>query len=397
MQNVLPILALRPDRVFHLVTPKVAGRSHWIAEAARQAGLVPSCDDIQLSAMPEIVEVVREVKRLIAQTRDAGGVPVINFTGGTKLMSIGAYAAAMTEKADSLYVDTENGHFADGKTGEALDGLFHHDLSFTPYRRMLRVDFIAVAHGCERVTAGKPSAPYAPLADHMLNHPQEEQATWEGMHGGRGLCPGGCEPRSPGGWLDLCAKEVHVPDAVARLAVEAGLLEHQETGGSLRLACPDRKALESLAAGNAFHPTPAYFNAIAPLQFALAFLSGGWWEVAIAGAARKSGRFRDVRWSVQAGRRGFGGSMEEDVVAVDGVRVAYFSCKRGGRGAKLSRQLEEMDASARRLGGHFVSKFFCVYQAPGAGIRESIFDRARSLGVRVVTRTDLLKGDGFQS
>ena len=144
-----------------------------------------------------------------------------------------------------------------------------------------------------------------------------------------------------------------------------------------------------------FRPSPSFFEAIQHLQFAVGFLSGGWWEIAAVSAAEKSGRFRDIRWSVAAGERGFGGSLEEDIVAVDGVQIAYFSCKRGGARSKLTRQLEEMDASAKRLGGVFARKFFCVYLPPSPAIEKFLSRRADELRIRLLGPQDLANPNCF--
>ena len=66
--------------------------------------------------MPGMPETFNAIKEAIAEAKGSGTTPVVNFTGGTKLMSIGAYAAALHQdhKAISLYVDTI---LASGSTG----------------------------------------------------------------------------------------------------------------------------------------------------------------------------------------------------------------------------------------------------------------------------------------
>jgi hypothetical protein len=396
MQNVLPVLALRPSRLIHLTTPKVASRSQWIAEAARHAGIKVPLENIQLSPMPGI----RETANALAQAttsvlKDGNCQPVVNFTGGTKLMSIGAYACAANEKIVSMYVDTEYHHFTDGQTGGSLADLLGGDLSFTPYQKQLTVNMIAVANGRQRVTAGRPFDNYLPLARHLLNNSADAQACWEAVDGEKGLCPRGHEPKNAAGWLELCKKPVHIPPNMVAMIMESGLFRQQE--GAVFLEYPQRAQLEAFASKPPIHAFQRYLELVNPLQFARCFLAGGWWEIAVADAVRQSGRFRDVRWGADAGSRRLGDSMEEDILAVDGVQIAYFSCKRGGAGGKLSRQLEEMHASAQRLGGRFVSKHFCVCIPPGGMVRESLYRRAAELGVGILTRDDLLQPDCFKA
>lgn len=389
MQNVLPVLALKPARLVHLATPKVADRSQWIEAAARQGQVDVTVENVMLSPMPTI----RETSGVVGDQFDAlsreGFQVLINFTGGTKLMSIGAFAGALKAKCASFYVDTEYCHFIEGGTGESASKWFGEDLSFTPYQRALTVNMIAVANGRERVTNGQNVTPFVPLAELLLCSPDMERRVWEALDGRGGLFPGGNEPRSAGDWVAKCKRALDLPKDAGQLAEKAGLVEQRE--GKFFLRDPKPEIMCDLARTE-HRPTPAYFDAMRPLQFAHSMLAGGWWEVAVADAARKSGRFRDLRWSCAAGQRGFGGSMEEDVLAVDGVRIAYFSCKRGGGGAKLTRQLEEMHASAERLGGRFVTKYFCVCLPLPPSKRNDLYDRAGQLGVRIVTGDMILQG-----
>ena len=191
MQNVVPAIALKPSRLVHLVTPKVAARSGQIAEAVRQAHVTTDLENIQLSQMPSLAETRDAIERAIEDVLAAGDLPVVNFTGGTKLMSIGAHQAAAAAEATSMYVDTEFRHFTDGGTGKPLTDLLGDDLSFTPFQRAFTVNAIAVANGCARVTGGKSFKAYQPIAEHFLQAPSEEKQCWEAIYGDRGICPRG--------------------------------------------------------------------------------------------------------------------------------------------------------------------------------------------------------------
>src|ERR1035441_10453051 len=79
MQNLVPLLALKPTRVVHLATPKTAARSAQIVEAARQAQVSTELESIRLSEMPSIPETSRAVLRAVETAREARQTPVINF------------------------------------------------------------------------------------------------------------------------------------------------------------------------------------------------------------------------------------------------------------------------------------------------------------------------------
>ena len=65
MQNLVPVLALKPAHVVHLTTPKTAARSAQIIEGARQAGTNTEVESNRLSEMPSIPETSRAVLRAV--------------------------------------------------------------------------------------------------------------------------------------------------------------------------------------------------------------------------------------------------------------------------------------------------------------------------------------------
>jgi hypothetical protein len=400
MPNLLAVLRLRPARLVHLATPRTAARSGWIVEAARQAGLHPEVELITLSSMPSMPEAFNAVRQALHQTREAGHKPVVNFTGGTKLMSIAAYAAALHKdhRAMSLYVDTEDETFVDGRTAEGLATLLEDDFSFTPLHRTITVNTVAVANGRERVTGGRSWETLAPLAHHLFAHPLEEQATQEAVFGNNGFLPRGQAPAAPEHWLTLLERPLTLPVEVARLAAEAGLVRGGAEG-LCRLPDTSRTELEALAASRARNEFVVDYDrrrmaATSALQRPLAFLTGTWWEVIVAEAAKRSGLFRDLRWSASAGVRG-GADLEEDILALDGVQVVCISCKRGGERSRLIPHLEELNARARSVGGYYTRRFLAVYLPPKGRFGFNLRQRTFELGIRLLTPGDLANADSF--
>lgn len=400
MPNILPVLRLRPTKLVHLVTRRTAVRSACIVEAAREAGQEPDLEIVHLSSMPAMAETFNAVREAIRETRGAGIDPVVNFTGGTKLMSIGAYAAALhrDHAASSLYVDTDDQRFVDGGTGEGLARLLEGDFTFTPLYDRLTVNLIAVANGRESVTAGRNWRPLAPLARHLLDHPTEEQSAHDAVCGKDGILDQGKAPRSPEDWLAAVDREFHLPAEVARLAAEAGLVRHFGAG-ACRLPEGSRQEMEALCAARTRHEQiPDYDRrrvaATEGIQHSLNFLTGAWWEVIVADAVDRCGLFRDLHWSASVGER-FGASLEEDLLAVDGVQIALFSCKRGGEKSRLLPHLEELQARARSIGGQFTRRFLAVYRRPSRRVWDSIVSRARQLGTTVLSADDLKRPDVF--
>lgn len=393
MQNLLPILRLRPQKLVHLVTPKTAARSAVLKAAAKAAGIDPELESIQLSAMPGIPECFNAVTDALAKVKQDGQA-VVNFTGGTKLMSIGAFAAAQTKKAPSLYVDTQDACFVDGATSPEMNALLAGDWSFTPIRNQLRVDVLGIANGVSRITGGKPWQPMLPLAEHLFQTIADEEATHAALHGPGGLLPKGLEPRTPKDWLPVFDRPIHLPETVAKLAVEAGLV--RPGGSATEVLLPDmtRAELDHLAHHQVSDFAARYFKAVEPMQHTAAFLTGAWWEVIVCDAAQKSALFRDLRWSCQVGDRN-GPDTEEDVLALDGVELLYINCKRGGAKARLLPLLEEVRARAATIGGSFNRRFLAVLQPPQGKVAANLQQQAKKLGIRLITADNVYQPSIF--
>lgn len=111
MQNLLPLLAIKPSRVVQISSndEKIHKIARQLEAAARLGG---SAAEFQLhpleSAFPTTEEVRQAHKQLLAVFPSA----VVNLTGGTKLMSLGAYLGASEfHDASILYCDTDNRQF----------------------------------------------------------------------------------------------------------------------------------------------------------------------------------------------------------------------------------------------------------------------------------------------
>lgn len=394
MPNLLPVLRLKPSRLVHLATPRTRDRSLWIAEAARQAGCPITVETTTLSAMPGMQETMKAVLAAIEHAGKAEQQVVVNFTCGTKLMSIGAFVAALRHKTPSFYVDTQDAKFVDGQSAPGLEALFDGDLSFTPLMRSLTVHVVAAAHGVERVTGGEDWRRWLPLARHLAEHPEDEAECHRVINGEDGR-NGLVQTSRLADCLEALDRDLPLPSKVCELALEAGLYRPGSAPHTLRLPDSTRLQLEQLARGG---PVPDRFGrlarATAPVQRAANFLGGGWWEVIVAAHMAEAGLFRDVRWSVQVGERG-GANLEEDVVALDGVRVVYVSCKRSSQGSRLFSTLEHIKARADHLGGIFNRRILAIWDPPYGRVRRNLETRARRLGIELLFGRERLSGNLF--
>ena len=128
MQNVLPILALRPRRVIQVHSPSqsfVAKAQHTRDAVALAQQTVPTLgkgapaiewEKVALhNPFPGLADTAAVIRPMLA--RGELGRICVNYTGGTKNMSIGAWNAANEAGAATLYCDTPRA-FLSGGTGE---------------------------------------------------------------------------------------------------------------------------------------------------------------------------------------------------------------------------------------------------------------------------------------
>ncbi len=373
MQNLLPVIALKPARLVHLITPKVAERSAWIVNAARYAGLNVAPQNKRLSEMPTIQETAGATLQAIKEACDAGELPVVNFTGGTKLMSIGAYAAAAKEKVVAFYVDTEHVRFVDAAHGgAAVDGLLNGDFSLARHGRELTINTVALANGCNARAQGRNPAPLMDLAQYLLGNRADEMALWSAILGPQGLCPNGHEPRKMPEWRALAERPLNLPPNVAELCLANGLLR-KDRADRLMLPADPSQAKDSVT-----------------------ILGGGWWEIAVYDAIKQSGFFQELMWSANFGGGTAGGRLEEDVIGFDGMQILYVSCKRGGNRTRILPLLEEINMRAERIGGRFVHKALAIYNRPAdPKLMRDLESRARQLHIRVLNGQEIADPQAF--
>ena len=371
MPSLLPVLAFKPNWVIHIVTSSFERQSRQIMRAADSVGAAPptNCyEEIIFKDMPSMAEINQAVTNAITTCLNKGLQPVLNFTGGTKLMSIGAFQAAQKQEITSFYVDGENRRFLDGGTGTAVGDLLTTGVSLDPLATLLSVKMILTAHGCEQHSHGQGVDPIlVPLATHLLLNSNEEEKAFQAMAGKTGAFAKLKSARLPNHWINADQIEFELPEEIAKIAEAAKMITR--VGGKTRL-----RGSSNLK------------NFGASLQKRYKFFEGGWWEVAVAAAVHRCSAFRDVRMNAEIAKGG-NEPMEEDVLAVQGLQLAYFSCKRGNAKG-LHRHLEEVQASARRLGGKFARKYLAVCHLP-VYMRDDLQKRAAQLHTKIIEPCDL--------
>lgn len=377
MPNLLAAMALKPARVVHLCTPRMEKAAKALERAYGQAYLKTAVNLVQLAENPGMVEMCEAVAQVVADSQE----PIVNITGGTKLMSIGAYAAVTRAKIPSLYVDTAGGCFVDGLSGSGFAELFSEGSNISRVSRQLTVNSVATANGVERVSAGMDWKGYTAVADYLLRNPKEEEKCHDVV---AKLLKKEPQDFYQAGtyYSELYEKRISLPDRVCELGVCAGLFEEREDG-----YYPNRSWFsEELCSADKL-PSYVMRKALGKARWPFAFFNGNWWEIAVMRYLDGKGTYRDLRWSVDAGSRlASSTDMEEDILGIDNVNLLYVSCKRGGEKSRLSRVLEDVDSSARRIGGKFAHKILAVYVDLKGQHQTRLKNRCKELRIELLDR-----------
>lgn len=356
MPNLLPAMAIQPERIVHLCTPQMQSVSNHLVRAYNAAGVHTTVDVVPLTKMPGLKDTAGVMNAVFQEYES----PVVNFTGGTKLMSIAAYATAFNAKKTSLYVDTTSGCFVDGGTGSSLVNLLpdgNDKLDVVVNR--LSVEIIAIANGVERVTQGRDWNPFVDVARQFLL--LDESVRAQCIDFGHKLLAG--QPQAfqvRRNWFPTVYQRPAegIPDIFRQGLVDAGLFEWRN-GHFFPNSSWVKPILQLPRDPDTWTQlVPALEMANMPFKF----LESGWWEVAVADYYERVRGGRGVLWDADAGSQTTKSTnLEEDVLGVMGTNLLYVSCKLGRMREKLSGWLEEANSRGSRIGGSFARKVLAVF------------------------------------
>jgi len=391
LPNLFPALAMEPSRVVLLHTPQTRRQCDWIARALLLAGVPTTPTPIELPDNPDHHATGQAVLTQIASARSSDLTPVINITGGTKLMSIGAFAAAYQQKAPAFYLDTAHRLFIPATSRPLPAPLDSSVVAFQRLAARLTVPVLTAAHGIEKLVPGRDPAPWLPAARALHDDGKLEIAVHEFTD--RYLDEG---KRQPADYARLLSTPLdNIPDPLIEPLSAAGHIHLRD--GRWHLWHPEPDVFGRWAAGERYDSVQTYFAATAPLQQLIGFLHGGWWELAVLDAARVSGRFRDLHWSPQLTRPDNQTPIEEDLLAVEDIHLAVFSCKRGGDRPRLLRAFEELDSAARHLGGSFARRYLAVAQPIAQYALAEVQARASTTRTTLIGPSARLRPENFGS
>ncbi len=374
LQNLLPLLALCPARVIQIrsADERFAKAVENLKQAVAVLGRTPRYANFR----PEFFElVIAEASPSLDSTRRKVGEAlslwpgaVVNLTGGTKLMSIGAWLSAAYQQESALYCDTQERRFVIEGKGRPP--------SLAPFEQVaasLTVEAMLAAAGLDPARIRFEQTPDAHHTFAAAAARAAEWMPWIAREAARFFDPASEKLVSKSRMREELTRPIGaVPESLSlavAAAVGAGALWEGERGLFLS-------------------PNPATFTAnsdrlLRAAEDNLRLLRGGWFELVVEQTLGGSGAFSDVRRGLATARETALG--ETDFVAFDprAVCLVAISCKTADHHLRPLEHLSELHDRARRLGGTFARAALVLGRSDHAAKLGDLVAFARALRMSI--------------
>lgn len=372
LQNLIPLLALGPDTVIQVRSG--ASRFAEVATHLENAAKILLPQDRNPQFLPLVLQSatpsIEETRYAVSQALQNQKSPaVVNITGGTKPMSIGAFLSAEDCGIPALYFD--RGFHAAGAAS------LPHMKGISDVLGSLTVPVLLAAHGVPADTLlstipNTAELEFGSVAAALDSERHESLKTF--LHEIRSqLYPSGDNKLIPKGSIEAVL-EIGLPQpsdpnigAFLEAAAKAGYIRFEN--GRYRYAVENewntRKKLDKTSALSRT-------------------LVGGWFELHCFGNMAQSGNFSDLRTGVQAtATRTLG---ETDIVGVDRAGALVFvSCKADDQALKPLEHVFALRQRTREFGGSHARAILRIGQVANAEKQKTIQEACFALGVELHT------------
>lgn len=368
LQNLIPLLALAPDAVVQVLSgsarfSEVASHLEEAVGTLLPAGIRPQFHRVLLeSSAPSI----GETRSAVALALKTHGIPaVVNITGGTKPMSIGAFLAAEDFGVPALYYG--RGFHSAGS--HALPGM----KSLADVLNGLSVPTLLAAHGVavESLVSTVPTTAELEFGRVAAELDAGRHSTLKAylLDIRRQLYPSGDNKAVPKGCIEsVLAEGLPQPSdpglqPFLEAAANAGHLRHEN--------------------GRFVYAIESDWNSRQKLDKTLALsrtLVGGWFELHCFGFMARSGDFADLRTGLQArGTRVLG---ETDIVGVDrDGALVFVSCKADDQALKPLEHIFALRQRTREFGGSHARSILRIGRFKNAEKQKTVQEACHALGV----------------
>jgi hypothetical protein len=347
--NLLPIMALRPERIVQLVTKSQRAERavaqfrdafSLLAKEAGYEGYKPKIQDHTLAStdMPDVRDTVA---RLLLENQGA----VLNFSGGSKLMSLGAYQAALALGRPSLFCDVDEERFVNGRTGSLQAPVEYQKLA-----DQLSIRLLMALHG-RRHEEWQAQAVSEPLRAFGLRAYELRLQHWSALEAFNQ------------------ALRTALP-SLGDKALPAALSQSEAA----------RLYLTAAAAAGLVKQVPEGWRVLGAVEQTEAFLTRSWLELAVLDRILVNPSYRDVMWNPTRADEG----RSSGIFAVDsrGMKLRYIESLPSLTHSPHD-HLEAVAQRSRQLGGAAAEATLVVLR-PAQGQDNALRHTARRLGVEVI-------------
>jgi hypothetical protein len=292
---------------------------------------------------------------------------MVNFTGGTKLMSIGAHLAASVFGRASFAFDREQMRFVDAHTGrhERWPDLGSLSKHFTP--RLLLAIQGRNLEDYRHEPASDPLRAFGLKAYELRNQNSAALEAFIKSLRAQFQTQNGRLPQDPEELKMLLAKPLPVGGDPIRFlltaATSAGLTRSDGQGWKLA-ASPERRAIERT----------------------LHLLSTGWLELAVLDCLQRNPRYQHPMWGFEHAKSASTDNHDADILCLDTRSNSLrLICCRVTLTRSPAEHLEGLVSRARKLGGAACT--FVIHK-PAQGQEPLIRSEARRLGIDAAIEAD---------
>lgn len=330
--NVVCIKTVNPQAVVNIYTEKTKPVVCHLEDFLRTHLRHIRFHSVKASDFPSVHETKALFEKIFTSLRKTTGSAefIVNCTGGTKPMSIGAFLAGRECGAKLLYVENANTI----REGEGLE------VSRQWRPQQLSLEETLAIEGTAIQDAVELSPRRIAMAHQIRRLREKENKKFKEYR----FCfyPASKEQsfkKVPSNITEHFKK-------VLRFGIENGGIFND-----LIALCKEETWLnpDSSISGE-------LLNDFKKLSSANAFLDGGWWEVLVAEAFKRLAPGDSTRWSVTAT-----GNMEDDVLSVFEGRLFVVSCKSGYDQKGFKSEFHRIADRAKQLGGSHAVPVFARY------------------------------------
>ncbi len=382
MQNLLPVMALRPGRIIQVRNGDASKNPHMETAAGhfRLALQALSQDPAYKGYLPKITEVhvphlapdIGSVRDLVASTLATNHGVTVNFTGGTRLMSIGAFQAAAALGRPSLYCDNAEQRFSDGRTGREGRLPDYRSIAAKLSARLLMAVEGRNLSDWRNEPATDPLRAFGLKAFELRN---QHWTVLEGLN------------KTLRSFFYTHGDKLPThPDELRDLVVKA--LPPQATTSEPARALLSAAATAGLVRGDPHSYKLNVQTTRRSIERVLSLINHAWLELAVMDCLLRNPRYQDPAWSVEPVKNETSDYSDTDLVCVDKVTASLrvISCK-----AVMTRppqeHLDNVKERAMRMGGPHAAATLVVFK-PAHGQENAIRSYARRLGVDVALEAD---------